>query len=219
MKLSADLACCTSVQTDIEIGTGGETANPEQLTQRLANGDPNAPGDLVQRHYPELYRYALGMLRDRTAAQDAVQSSFENALTALGHYSEERIRTIALRPWLYRIVLNVVRNMVRRQKWEVPLAEVPERPRGGRPAASKAGDKKDVHEAWLDVVDALGHLPERQRTAVILRYLADMPYGEISEVTGWPEGTAKTLVRRGLGRLQVLLLDEVKKAKRMKVQR
>ncbi len=172
----------------------------------------------MQRHYPELYRYALGMLRDRTAAQDAVQSSFENALTALGHYSEERIRTIALRPWLYRIVLNVVRNMVRKQKWEVPLAEVPERPRRGRPAASSAGDKKDVHEVWLDVVDALGHLPERQRTAVILRYLADMPYGEISEATGWPEGAAKTLVRRGLGRLQVLLLDEAKKAKRKKVQ-
>jgi DNA-directed RNA polymerase specialized sigma24 family protein len=47
-------------------------------------------------------------------------------------------------------------------------------------------------------------LPERQRTAVTLRYLQDLPYAEISGVTGWPEGTAKTLVRRGLARLRRL---------------
>lgn len=196
---------------DTKIEIGGKTANPEQLAQhlaqRLADGDLNAPRDLVQRYHPELYRYALGMLRDRATAQDAVQSSFEKALVALGRYSEERIRTLALRPWLYRIVLNVVRNMIRSQKWETSLAEVSEEPRG-QSSASSAGEKKDMQEAWLDIAAALGHLPERQRMAVTLRYLADLPYAEISEATGWPEGTVKTLVRRGLGHLRVLLLDE-----------
>jgi RNA polymerase sigma-70 factor (ECF subfamily) len=60
----------------------------------------------------------------------------------------------------------------------------------------------------MDTLAALGGLPERQRVAVTLRYLQDMPYAEISSVTGWPEGTAKTLVRRGLMRLRSLMVDE-----------
>jgi RNA polymerase sigma-70 factor, ECF subfamily len=35
-----------------------------------------------------------------------------------------------------------------------------------------------------------------------------MPYAEISGVTGWPEGTAKTLVRRGLMRLRRSMVEE-----------
>ncbi len=63
-------------------------------------------------------------------------------------------------------------------------------------------------EAWMDVFEALGRLSERQRVAVTLRYLEDLPYAGIAEATGWPENTCKTLVRRGIGRLGALLSDE-----------
>jgi RNA polymerase sigma factor (sigma-70 family) len=63
----------------------------------------------------------------------------------------------------------------------------------------------------MDVLAALGRLPERQRVAVTLRYLQDLPYAEISGITGWPEGTVKTLVRRGLARLRsMMVMDESK---------
>ena len=60
----------------------------------------------------------------------------------------------------------------------------------------------------MDVLAALGRLPERQRVAVTLRYLQDLPYAEISGATGWPEGTAKTLVRRGVARLRKIMAVE-----------
>jgi RNA polymerase sigma-70 factor, ECF subfamily len=41
--------------------------------------------------------------------------------------------------------------------------------------------------------------------AVVLRYVEDLPYAEVAERTGWPENTCKTLVRRGVQRLGVLL--------------
>ena len=57
--------------------------------------------------------------------------------------------------------------------------------------------------------NALGRLLDRQRVAVTLRYLQDLPYVEISSVTGWPESTVKTLVRRGLARLRsLMIIDE-----------
>ena len=97
----------------------------------------------------------------------------------------------------------MVHNLVRDERREVAVADVPE----GPSARSRTASGPEEHsEAWLDAAAALGRLPERQRVAVALRYLADLPYAEIAEVTGWPENTAKTLARRGVGRLRVLML-------------
>jgi RNA polymerase sigma-70 factor (ECF subfamily) len=170
-------------------------AGNDPLAARLAAGDPAAPQDLVERHYAELYRYAFSVLRDEQAAEDAVQDAFERALGALGRYPEVRLRAMRLRPWMYRITLNVARNCLRRRR-EVPVEEVSD---------LAGGASSEDREGVMDVLEALGRLPERQRTAVTLRYLQDLPYAEISGATGWPEGTVKTLVRRGLARLRRLV--------------
>jgi RNA polymerase sigma-70 factor (ECF subfamily) len=158
----------------------------------------------VERHHAELYRYALFLLRDALAAEDIVQETFERAFTALGKYPENRTKALSLRPWLYRIALNLVRNARRKRRREVPLDETPDMT-DGRLRASFGSASGSDREAWLDALGALERLPERQRVAVALRYLDDLPYAEIAEVTGWPENTCKTLVRRGIGRLGVLL--------------
>jgi RNA polymerase sigma-70 factor (ECF subfamily) len=174
----------------------------DPLAGRLANGDPGAPKELVERHYGELYRYARALLRDTYAAEDAVQDAFERALVALGRYSLERIETLSLRPWLYRITLNVVRNVWRDGRREVPVAETPERIDG------RFGTATGCAEVRMDALEALDRLSERQRVAVTLRYMEDLPYAGISRATGWPENTCKTLVRRGIERLGAMLSDE-----------
>jgi RNA polymerase sigma-70 factor (ECF subfamily) len=175
-------------------------AGLDPLAARLADGDPLAPKALVERHYRELYRYAFSVLREEQSAEDAVQDAFERAFSALGRYSEERLRAMRLRPWMYKITLNVARNRLRRRR-EVPVEE---------PSVAGGAVSDQDREAVMDVLAALGELPERQRVAVTLRYLQDMPYAEISSATGWPEGTAKTLVRRGLVRLRSLMVEEPK---------
>ncbi len=183
-----------SVKT--EATPAGARTKLDPLAARLADGDPSAPRDLVERHYLELHRYAFAMLRDEEGARDAAQDAFERALEALGRYPEERVRSMMLRAWLYRITLNVVRNRVRRAR-EVTVGDMAVLPLDTRTDASI--------EDRLDVLAALERLPERQRTAVTLRYLQDLPYLEISAATGWPQNTAKTLVRRGLERLRRLM--------------
>ncbi len=202
MKLSALLPSCMGMESELMSENG--TGRLDPLARRLADGDPKAPRELVERHHAELYRYARALLRDAPAAEDAVQDAFERAFATLGKYPEERIETLYLRPWLYRITLNVVRNTWRKRRREVPVAETPESDeRFGAVSglASGAGNR----EAWLDALEALGRLSERQRVAVALRYLQDLSYAGISEVTGWPENTCKTLVRRGIGRLGALV--------------
>lgn len=197
--------CYTGMASEFESETG--VRSPDLLARRLAAGDPGAPRELVERHHVELYRYARTLLRDAPAAEDAVQRAFEKAFSALGKYPEERVEALSLRPWLYRITLNVVRNAWRDGGREVSVAETPEPAEGsGKEWGNASGAER---EAWMDVLEALGRLSERQRVAVTLRYLEDLPYAGIAEATGWPENTCKTLVRRGIGRLGVLLSGEL----------
>ena len=203
VKRSGLLLCCMSMETQLEAANDRWSSDP--LARRLADGDPGAPRELVELHHTALYRYARALLRDATAAEDVVQEAFERAFTALGKYPQERTKGLALRPWLYRIVLNVVRNAWRARRREVPVAEMPERTNEGFGTVSGSASGTEDKEAWMDTLGALRRLPERQRVAVALRYFEDLPYAEIAGVTGWPENTCKTLVRRGVERLGVLL--------------
>lgn len=197
-KLFVLLRCYRGVRTEPENAGKGAVLDP--LAGRLADGDPAAPREMVERHGAELLRYATALLGDAAAAEDAVQEAFGRALEALGRYPEGRIRELSLRAWLYKVTLNVVRNSRRGRGREIPVARVPEGDWG-------VGEAPAPTEAGLDALKALRGLPERQRTAVALRYLSDLPYAEIARATGWPEGTCKTLVRRGLGRLRLLMSE------------
>ena len=77
---------------EIEPETAEVPTVPDTLAGRLANGDPSAPGELVERHHPELYRYARALMRDAPAAEDAVQEAFERAFAALGKYPKNASR-------------------------------------------------------------------------------------------------------------------------------
>ena len=67
---------------------------------------------LYRDHYLLLYRYALAILRDREAAEDAVQQVFE--LTC--QKAEELPELINPRAWLMGVLKNVLRNMERKRQ-------------------------------------------------------------------------------------------------------
>lgn len=191
---------------ETKLESANEVTSLDSLPKRLADGDPGAPRELVERHHAELQRYARTLLRDGLAAEDAVQDAFERAFVALGKYPRERIETLSLPAWLYRITLNVVRNAWRDSRHELPVAETPE-PGERFGTVSREAPGADKKEAWMDTLEALERLSERQRVAVALRYLEDLPYADIAEATGWLENTCKTLVRRGIEQLGVLLSE------------
>ncbi len=78
MKLSAPVACCMGMEPELDDSVE-DMRSFDSLARRLANGDPGAPKELVERHHTELYRYARSLLRDGPAAEDAVQAAFERA--------------------------------------------------------------------------------------------------------------------------------------------
>ena len=93
----------------------------------MEQGDDNLPDSLatnlrdsfellVLRYASQLHVFALRWIGNPTDAEDIVQVAFERAFIALEHYPVPVIRALKLRPWLYKITLNVLRNYVSRSK-------------------------------------------------------------------------------------------------------
>ena len=71
---------------------------------------------LVLRYASQLYAFALRWIGNPTDAEDIVQVTFERAFITLDNYPVQIIRALNLRPWLYKVTLNVSRNYISRTK-------------------------------------------------------------------------------------------------------
>jgi RNA polymerase sigma-70 factor (ECF subfamily) len=169
------------------------------LPERLAEDLDGVFEDLVGDHQDALFAFITGLCRDPGRAEEVVQDAFVRAHRALGGYPPERIRALALRPWLFRIALNTLRNSLRGRRVELVLVDSPP-----DSVAPGPGPEAEVlrHAERLRLVDALACIPQAHRTAVLLHYAHDLSYPQIAEVQGQPVGTVKSNVHRGLEALR-----------------
>lgn len=143
--------------------------------------------DEIEANIPALRRYARGLCHDRDAADDLVQDCLERAMR-----KRFLFRPIGpLRPWLFRILLNLYRNnrrQVRRQGIMVPLepdADYPE-------VSGNAHTRLELS----GVAQALQDLPSEQREVLMLVALEGMSYEEASAILEIPTGTVMSRLSR-----------------------
>jgi RNA polymerase sigma factor (sigma-70 family) len=144
---------------------------------------------LIDEHAAPLHRYLVASV----GVHDAGDCFQETMLAALRAYPSLR-RDDNLGGWLFTIAHRKVIDQARaRARRAVPVGEMPE------PATATGAEPALVdHELRA----AVGALPPKQRTAVLLRHAADRPYGEIAAVLGCTEAAARQNVRAGLARLR-----------------
>jgi RNA polymerase sigma factor (sigma-70 family) len=126
---------------------------------------------LYRSRFDVFARVAASVTGDSERARDAVQEAFATAVRKRGSFRGEG----SLEAWVWRIVLNAARSDVRRSILAVEYEEL---------AAANGHPEQD---AELRV--ALARLPERQRTAVFLRYYADLDYAAIGAALAIQPGT------------------------------
>jgi RNA polymerase sigma-70 factor (ECF subfamily) len=143
---------------------------------------------------------ALGELRDRSLAEDAVQEAFLAVWRSAGAFLAEHGKPST---WILTLVHRRAVDLVRREERRRadPLDDV-EQPTG------EATDE----EAWLRaqrqvVQEALRKLPPEQREAIELAYYGGFTQSELAEKLGQPLGTIKSRMFAGLKRLRELLAE------------
>jgi RNA polymerase sigma-70 factor (ECF subfamily) len=172
---------------------------------------------LVLAYQNRLYAFALRLTDSPQDAEEITQDAFVRAYQALTKYPAERIRTMALRPWLYQVCLNIFRNRVRhRQLQLVPLDQ------GSEEGDMEFEDDKEARpDAALERAELVASLailvaalPERYRLAVVLRHIQGLGYEEMAVVLKQPIGTIKANVHRGVRMLREALDEQERTARR-----
>ena len=149
--------------------------------------------------YPRLVTAIAVMCESRAAAEDAV----EEALARAWERSLQGYEIRELEAWVRTVAVNLSRSAMRRR--------VAERRAGERlrAAGRLGGLAPEPSAGQLDVLDALAHLPRRQREATVLRYYLDLDVAQIGEALGVHEGTVKTTLHRARRALAAVLGEAI----------
>lgn len=174
-----------------------DLSDGELLEQFLAGHKPNTEAAfavLVQRHGPLVYRVCRSALRDSHDADDAFQATF----MVLARKAGTLRRRGSLAPWLIEVARRVsahARAASARRARHERNAACPEEQLAGKQSADHAAT---VHEA-------LGQLPERMRTPIVLCDLEGLSYQETAERLGWSLGAVRNQLSRARQRLRTVL--------------
>lgn len=175
-----------------------ESMSDLAIINQVLDGDVEAYARLVDRHYDRCARIAVRIVGNREDAEEALQDAFLRAFNALDEY-EERERFAA---WLTRIVVNQCRTVLARtRRREAVFLDV------DPGALSLAAIAPEAEDEWPDLEQALAHLPDAQREALVLRYADDLTYEEMARITGAGESALKMRVQRAFARLRALLSE------------
>lgn len=171
--------------------------NDEQLIAESRSGSQDAYAALVQRYQRVVYATAHRITGNPQDAEDVAQETFVRAYFALDRFTPVRGGFPA---WLVRIAMNLSLTRLRKRR-ETP-SEADEWLPDLSPGPAEAAEAGEAREA---VRRAVGDLPDRYRTVVLLRYVQDLSYEEIAEEMGVPRNTVATWLRRALGLLEKTL--------------
>ena len=161
---------------------------------------------LVHKHKAQIYQNALYLLGNREDAEDITQETF---IKAWENCAELRPKTA--RSWLLKCAQNLCFNLLKRQKFQVPLTDGDDEEletlmhtHSGRPNPSP--DELVIQQELKDSVHcAIKKLPPDMRSVIIMRELNGMSFKEIAEVLEQPEGTVKSTAFRARKKLRELL--------------
>ena len=140
---------------------------------------------LLDRYERQVYATAFRILCRREDAQDAAQEVFLRLYRHLG-----RIDEAAVSAWLYRVTVNVCRDMLRKrsvQPAQWPEADFDPADPGAQPDAEAGlGERKRM------VAAALGRLSPKERAAVVLRDIEGLSTRDVARALGSAEVTVRT---------------------------
>jgi RNA polymerase sigma-70 factor, ECF subfamily len=185
---------------DLASAIGARTAEAAVITE-LKAGSEQAYAWLIGEFHQPVYSLIYRIVNDPSDAADTTQEVFLKVFRGMNQFHGES----TLKTWIYRIALHEASN--RRRWWfrhkaqETSIDPVEESEYSGEERLIDPGEspfEQFAHaEVRVVVEEALAHVAEPYRTAVILRDLEDMSYEEIAEVLQISLGTVKSRITRG----------------------
>lgn len=162
------------------------------IVESAAEGDEVAFGRIVAAYQEQMYCICVVVCRDRSMAEETVQSAWSRIWQRLGSLREPD----KLRPWVISVAVNEAKSLLRKQRRRSEVenpVDVSERPGGIDPATGIAG---------MDLRDAMRRLEPDDRALLTMRYVLGFDATELSHATGISPSGTRTRLERLLARLR-----------------
>jgi RNA polymerase sigma-70 factor (ECF subfamily) len=158
------------------------------LCREILAGNSGAFATLSEKYRKRVFSLGYSFFRNADDAEDFVQDVLVKMYVSLSSFrGESKFST-----WLMRIAYNTAINSVKRKREYTTLAE-------DFDIVDPGDNPEEEHMRACSrkaILEALESLPERYRVCVDMYFFYDMPYADISEVTGLPVNTIKSHVFR-----------------------
>ena len=179
-----------------------------RLVEEALAGSQDAYRALVERHSRAVLTLVTRLVRDQGVAEELSQDAFVKAFGALRSFDS----SYKFSNWILRIAHNVAIDYLRKAR--PPIVSIDDEV-SGRETADALADAREpsafdraVRRDFKDDLEAaLAKLRPEFRRLVVMRYLEDLSYEDISEVVGLPLGTVKSHLHRARAALGRLLAE------------
>jgi RNA polymerase sigma factor (sigma-70 family) len=181
--------------------TGAPATDLELVSQYKITRDRALLGALFERYSHLALGLSLHYLHNREDAEDAVIEVYQHLTTALVKHEIGNFKN-----WLYSVVANHCRMVLRRRKSAPNTVEASEELLETVLASAPAPDKDDESEKEMDaLMTALAQLGEGQRKCIELFYLQGHSYAEVARGSGYTLNQVKSHIQNGKRSLRILM--------------
>lgn len=178
-------------------------------------GDREAFRTLFERYHRRAYALAVGVVRHQDDALDVVQDAFIKAHKYLDKFEGNS----SFYTWLYRIVMNLAIDHIRKHRRVRPVELDEQRLEDGADGLLPALLGGNPGRALMDkeirqrIDTALGELSENHRSVLVMRELEGLSYEEMAQAMGCSKGTIMSRLFHARKNMQRRLVDLVEGAK------
>ena len=182
------------------------------LVKRCQAGDTEAFDELVTRYRSRVFSMIYNMVHNEQDAWDLAQDSFVKAWKSIQRFRGHS----SFYTWLYRIVMNVTIDWMRRKQVKAGSTEFDDTTRLKEiDPASKTAPKADAlpyetmqrNEIQTRIDQAIAQLTPEHRAVILMKEIEEMQYHEIAETLGCSIGTVMSRLFYARKKLQNLLRD------------
>jgi RNA polymerase sigma-70 factor (ECF subfamily) len=189
----------------------------QDLVRRCQSGDDTAFEEVVRKYQQTLFNVIYHNMGRRGEIEDIAQKIFSKVYFSLRQFDNSR----PFFPWVYRIAVNQCYDEMRRARRhrfitfsDLNLQEtenIENLLKHEEVQETPAEERKELHDLLYKMLD---RLPEKQRRALVLRDLEDVPYDQMAEVMNCTEQAARLKVFRARTHLRDLMLKAMRRRER-----
>ena len=160
----------------------------EELVIKITSKDKELYKELVDRYQKKLMRYITYLISDEEKAADVVQDAFIKAYVNLNGFNTSK----KFSSWIYRIAHNEALNLIKKTKKEFSMPDNFDI--GGNTNLEEEYSKKEL----INMVNTcINSIPVKYSEVLVLYYMEEKSYEEISDILRIPMGTVATRLNRG----------------------